>query len=117
MEQALAKGVTPRAMVVINPGNPTGQCLDPANMRQVCGRVPCVVCCVLRGRVLCVACRLRLYAMATGDRVLPSTTRASHGGRSVPGQLLHSSLHLVQEGTPTPFGFNMNMSVFTCTFL
>ncbi|ELR24802.1 alanine aminotransferase, mitochondrial, putative [Acanthamoeba castellanii str. Neff] len=35
VEQALAKGVTPRAMVVINPGNPTGQCLDTANMQQV----------------------------------------------------------------------------------
>ncbi len=53
MEQALAKGVTPRAMVVINPGNPTGQCLDPANMQQVRDRVSCVVC-----RVSCVVCRV-----------------------------------------------------------
>ncbi|EGC31753.1 alanine transaminase [Dictyostelium purpureum] len=32
---AVAKGVNPRALVIINPGNPTGQCLDKANMEEV----------------------------------------------------------------------------------
>ena len=28
-------GIVPRALVVINPGNPTGQCLDKANMIEI----------------------------------------------------------------------------------
>ncbi|KAK8954971.1 Glutamate--glyoxylate aminotransferase 2 [Platanthera zijinensis] len=32
---ARAKGITVRAMVIINPGNPTGQCLSEANLRDI----------------------------------------------------------------------------------
>ncbi|EFA80185.1 alanine transaminase [Heterostelium album PN500] len=32
---AVSKGITPRALVIINPGNPTGQTLDAANMREI----------------------------------------------------------------------------------
>ncbi|EPS68501.1 hypothetical protein M569_06265, partial [Genlisea aurea] len=32
---ARSQGTTVRAMVIINPGNPTGQCLSEANLRQV----------------------------------------------------------------------------------
>lgn len=35
LAQSKARGVKPRALVVINPGNPTGQCLDEANMRDI----------------------------------------------------------------------------------
>ncbi|KAF2075223.1 hypothetical protein CYY_003484 [Polysphondylium violaceum] len=34
-KEALAKGITPRALVIINPGNPTGQCLDRKNMEEI----------------------------------------------------------------------------------
>ncbi|ONK74882.1 uncharacterized protein A4U43_C03F11090 [Asparagus officinalis] len=33
--QARSKGITVRAMVIINPGNPTGQCLSEANLREL----------------------------------------------------------------------------------
>ncbi|KAL0327290.1 UNVERIFIED_CONTAM: Glutamate--glyoxylate aminotransferase 2 [Sesamum angustifolium] len=33
--QARSQGTTVRAMVVINPGNPTGQCLSEANLKEV----------------------------------------------------------------------------------
>ncbi|KAE8705516.1 Glutamate--glyoxylate aminotransferase 2 [Hibiscus syriacus] len=33
--QARSKGLTVRAMVIINPGNPTGQCLSEANLREI----------------------------------------------------------------------------------
>ncbi|XP_057948452.1 glutamate--glyoxylate aminotransferase 2 [Malania oleifera] len=33
--QARAKGITVRAMVIINPGNPTGQCLSLANLKEI----------------------------------------------------------------------------------
>ncbi|KAF7829322.1 glutamate--glyoxylate aminotransferase 2 [Senna tora] len=33
--EARYKGITVRAMVIINPGNPTGQCLSEANLREV----------------------------------------------------------------------------------
>ncbi|KAL3630991.1 Glutamate--glyoxylate aminotransferase 2 [Castilleja foliolosa] len=33
--QARSQGITVRAMVIINPGNPTGQCLSVANLREV----------------------------------------------------------------------------------
>ncbi|KAJ6793832.1 glutamate--glyoxylate aminotransferase 2 [Iris pallida] len=33
--QARSKGITVRAMVIINPGNPTGQCLSEANLRDL----------------------------------------------------------------------------------
>ncbi|KAF2286717.1 hypothetical protein GH714_023905 [Hevea brasiliensis] len=33
--QARCKGITVRAMVIINPGNPTGQCLSEANLREI----------------------------------------------------------------------------------
>ncbi|XP_021818476.1 glutamate--glyoxylate aminotransferase 2 [Prunus avium] len=33
--QARSKGITVRAMVIINPGNPTGQCLSEANLREI----------------------------------------------------------------------------------
>ncbi|PKI77145.1 hypothetical protein CRG98_002648 [Punica granatum] len=33
--QARRKGITVRAMVIINPGNPTGQCLSAANLREI----------------------------------------------------------------------------------
>ncbi|XP_012479346.1 glutamate--glyoxylate aminotransferase 2 isoform X1 [Gossypium raimondii] len=33
--QARFKGITVRAMVIINPGNPTGQCLSEANLREI----------------------------------------------------------------------------------
>ncbi|GFP88003.1 glutamate--glyoxylate aminotransferase 2 [Phtheirospermum japonicum] len=33
--QARSQGITVRAMVMINPGNPTGQCLSEANLREV----------------------------------------------------------------------------------
>ncbi|KAK9934557.1 hypothetical protein M0R45_021696 [Rubus argutus] len=32
---ARSKGITVRAMVIINPGNPTGQCLSEANLREI----------------------------------------------------------------------------------
>lgn len=32
---ARAKGITVRAMVIINPGNPTGQCLSEANLKDI----------------------------------------------------------------------------------
>lgn len=35
VEQARYKGITVKAMVIINPGNPTGQCLSEANLREV----------------------------------------------------------------------------------
>lgn len=35
VEEARAKGVDVRALVIINPGNPTGQCLTEENMREV----------------------------------------------------------------------------------
>ena len=34
-QSAKAKGVTPRGLVFINPGNPTGQCLDEANLMSL----------------------------------------------------------------------------------
>ncbi len=33
--QARSKGITVRAMVIINPGNPTGQCLSEANLKEI----------------------------------------------------------------------------------
>ncbi|XWS22636.1 hypothetical protein CRYUN_Cryun29cG0053300 [Craigia yunnanensis] len=33
--QARFKGITVRAMVIINPGNPTGQCLSETNLREI----------------------------------------------------------------------------------
>ncbi|XP_009105727.1 glutamate--glyoxylate aminotransferase 2 isoform X2 [Brassica rapa] len=33
--QARSQGITVRAMVIINPGNPTGQCLSEANLREI----------------------------------------------------------------------------------
>ncbi|KAK9030083.1 hypothetical protein V6N11_031517 [Hibiscus sabdariffa] len=33
--QARFNGITVRAMVIINPGNPTGQCLSEANLREI----------------------------------------------------------------------------------
>ncbi|KAM7251602.1 hypothetical protein ACFE04_023485 [Oxalis oulophora] len=33
--QARSKGITVRAMVIINPGNPTGQCLSVANLKEI----------------------------------------------------------------------------------
>ncbi|XP_023522116.1 glutamate--glyoxylate aminotransferase 2-like isoform X2 [Cucurbita pepo subsp. pepo] len=33
--QARSKGINIRAMVIINPGNPTGQCLSEANLREI----------------------------------------------------------------------------------
>ncbi|XP_073020061.1 glutamate--glyoxylate aminotransferase 2 [Primulina eburnea] len=33
--KARSQGITVRAMVIINPGNPTGQCLSAANLREV----------------------------------------------------------------------------------
>ncbi|KAK3041846.1 hypothetical protein RJ639_000362 [Escallonia herrerae] len=33
--QARSKGITARAMVIINPGNPTGQCLSEANLKEI----------------------------------------------------------------------------------
>ena len=35
VREAKNQGINPRAMVVINPGNPTGQCLDLVNMKEV----------------------------------------------------------------------------------
>jgi len=35
IKKARAKGTDVRALVVINPGNPTGQCLDEANTKEV----------------------------------------------------------------------------------
>jgi len=35
LAEARASGVTVRGLVVINPGNPTGQCLDAANQKEV----------------------------------------------------------------------------------
>lgn len=34
-DEAVASGITPRSLVVINPGNPTGQVLDEAGMRDI----------------------------------------------------------------------------------
>jgi len=34
-DEAAKKGVETRALVIINPGNPTGQCLSEANMREI----------------------------------------------------------------------------------
>jgi glutamate--glyoxylate aminotransferase len=35
VDAARARGVTIRALVVINPGNPTGQCLTAENIKRV----------------------------------------------------------------------------------
>jgi alanine transaminase len=35
LRESQARGVHPRALVVINPGNPTGQCLPEKNMREI----------------------------------------------------------------------------------
>lgn len=35
IRQATFKGITVRAMVIINPGNPTGQCLSVANLKEI----------------------------------------------------------------------------------
>ncbi|KAI8391761.1 pyridoxal phosphate-dependent transferase [Radiomyces spectabilis] len=35
VEESRAKGVDVRALVIINPGNPTGQCLSEENMREI----------------------------------------------------------------------------------
>ncbi|CAI0463533.1 unnamed protein product [Linum tenue] len=35
VSQAQFKGITVRAMVIINPGNPTGQCLSEANLSEI----------------------------------------------------------------------------------
>ncbi|KAL2903360.1 Glutamate--glyoxylate aminotransferase 2 [Bienertia sinuspersici] len=35
IRQASFKGITVRAMVIINPGNPTGQCLSEANLKEI----------------------------------------------------------------------------------
>jgi aspartate/methionine/tyrosine aminotransferase len=35
VEDAHKKNVNPRALVIINPGNPTGQCLAESNMQEV----------------------------------------------------------------------------------
>ena len=35
VEAARAKGISPRACVIINPGNPTGQCLSRENMQEI----------------------------------------------------------------------------------
>ncbi|XP_057530809.1 glutamate--glyoxylate aminotransferase 2 [Amaranthus tricolor] len=35
IRQASFKGITVRAMVIINPGNPTGQCLSVANLKEI----------------------------------------------------------------------------------
>ncbi|XP_057542379.1 glutamate--glyoxylate aminotransferase 2 [Amaranthus tricolor] len=35
VRQASFKGITVRAMVIINPGNPTGQCLSIANIKEI----------------------------------------------------------------------------------
>lgn len=35
IRQATFKGIKVRAMVIINPGNPTGQCLSVANLREI----------------------------------------------------------------------------------
>jgi len=34
-DDAKKKSITPRALVIINPGNPTGSCLEVANMREI----------------------------------------------------------------------------------
>ena len=36
-DKAKAKKINPRALVVINPGNPTGQCLNAQNIRDIVG--------------------------------------------------------------------------------
>jgi glutamate--glyoxylate aminotransferase len=33
--RAHSQGITVRAMVIINPGNPTGQCLSVANLKEI----------------------------------------------------------------------------------
>ncbi|KAL6046340.1 alanine transaminase [Balamuthia mandrillaris] len=35
VKKAKEDGIEARALVIINPGNPTGQCLEPANMREI----------------------------------------------------------------------------------
>ncbi|CAN7078009.1 unnamed protein product [Brassica oleracea var. botrytis] len=35
VSQAHSQGISVRAMVIINPGNPTGQCLSEANLREI----------------------------------------------------------------------------------
>ncbi|CDY12474.1 BnaC07g13140D [Brassica napus] len=35
VSQARSQGISVRAMVIINPGNPTGQCLSEANLREI----------------------------------------------------------------------------------
>ncbi|GAB2280502.1 Glutamate--glyoxylate aminotransferase 2 [Dionaea muscipula] len=35
VRQARSNGITIRAMVIINPGNPTGQCLSEANLKEI----------------------------------------------------------------------------------
>lgn len=35
VSEARSRGITVRAMVIINPGNPTGQCLSEANLKEI----------------------------------------------------------------------------------
>lgn len=42
VQEARAKGIDVRALVVINPGNPTGQTLSRENMEEVRGAARCV---------------------------------------------------------------------------
>lgn len=34
-QEAKSRGVSPKAVVVINPGNPTGQCLNEGNIKEI----------------------------------------------------------------------------------
>jgi aspartate/methionine/tyrosine aminotransferase len=35
LDKARSEGIFPKSLVVINPGNPTGQCLSEDNMKEI----------------------------------------------------------------------------------
>lgn len=93
---AREKGLLVRGLVVINPGNPTGQCLSRQNMVRACALVAlrCVAC--ARARVGCACCACSLPAACTRlRRPLPTSPApaccscASLSGARVPAPHAH----------------------------
>jgi len=90
---ARSKGINPRALVFINPGNPTGQCLSEDNVRQLI--------------TFCFENRLVLLADEVYQENIYNSTRPFISARKVLGNMpepIRSSLellsfHTVSKGT------------------